>query len=52
MRYSDDGDLMEVETLFKSAKRYLEDKDSRFKDPSTRAYHDGKQRHLRFMKKD
>ena len=52
MRYSDDGDLMPVENLFKSAKRFLEDKDSGFKDPSTRAYHDGKHRHLRFMKKD
>lgn len=52
MRYSDDGDLMSAENIFKSAKRYLEDKDSGIKDPSTRAYHDGKQRHLRFMKKD
>lgn len=48
MRYSDDGDLMSVENLFKSAKRYLEDKDCGIDDPSTRAYIDGKQRHKRF----
>lgn len=48
MKYSDDGDLMSPEVIFKSAKRFLEDKDSGFKDPSIRAYKDGKQRYLRF----
>lgn len=48
MRYSDDGDLMNTENIFKSAKRFLEDKDSGYDDPSTRAFRDGKQRHLRF----
>lgn len=48
MKYSDDGDLMSTENIFKSAKRYLEDKDSGIKDPSTRAYKDGKHRYLRF----
>lgn len=50
MRYSDDGDLMSTENIFKSAKRYLEDNDAPCDDPSTRAYMDGKQRHLRFEK--
>lgn len=48
MRYSDDGDLMPVENVFKSAKRFLEDADSGHKDPSTRAYKDGKARYMRF----
>ena len=48
MRYSDDGDLMPIENIFKSGKRFLEDADSGCKDPSTRAYKDGKKRYLRF----
>ena len=51
MRYSDDGDLMTTENVFKSGKRFLEDTDSGIKDPSTRAYKDGKKRYLRFKEK-
>ena len=50
MFYSDWGDIWETEKLFKSAKRWLEDKDSGVEDPSTRAYKDGKARHKRFSK--
>ena len=48
MIYSDWGDLYETEKIFKSAKRWLEDKDSGIEDASTRAYKDGKARHKRF----
>lgn len=43
MRYSDDGDLMSVDNIFKSAQRYLEDKDY-YGNPSERAYCDAKKR--------
>ena len=49
MKYSDDGDLMTQENLFKSAKRYLEDADF-YGEPWTRAWWDGKMRH-RYHKK-
>ena len=51
MVYSDNGDFMTPEHIFKSAKRWLEDMDSGIVDPSTRAYLDGKQRYTRFNKK-
>lgn len=43
MKYSDEGDLMSVENLFKSAQRYLEDQDY-YGNPSERAYFDAKKR--------
>ena len=43
MRYSDDGDLMPVDNLFKAAQRYLEDVDY-YGNPSERAYFDAKKR--------
>lgn len=43
MRYSDDGDLMPVDNIFKSAQRYLEDVDY-YGNPSERAYCDAKKR--------
>lgn len=49
MKYSDDGDLMPVENLFKSAQRYLEDVDY-YGNPSERAYCDGKKRYEYFTK--
>lgn len=43
MRYSDDGDLLTVDNVFKSAQRYLEDADF-YGNPSERAYYDAKKR--------
>lgn len=50
MIYSDYGDFLTPEQIFKEAKRDLEDEDSWMKDPSTRAYKDGKKRYARFSK--
>ena len=49
MRYSDDGDLMTQENLFKSAKRFLEDEDFAGQ-PWTRAWWDGRMRDKYFKK--
>lgn len=48
MKYSDDGDLMSSESIFKSSKRYLDDKDY-YGDPSERAYHDAMRRTEYFL---
>ena len=50
MRYSDDGQRMNQEQIFASAKDYLEDKDY-WGDPSERAYREGKMRY-KYFKKD
>ena len=50
MRYSDDGQRMNQEQLFASAKDYLEDVDY-WGDPSERAYREGKKRY-KYFKKD
>ena len=49
MRYSDDGQRMNQESLFDSAKDYLEDKDY-WGIASERAYREGKKRYL-YLKK-
>jgi hypothetical protein len=50
MRYSDDGQRMNQEQIFASAKDYLEDVDY-WGDPSERAYREGKRRY-KYFKKD
>lgn len=49
MRYSDDGQRMNQEQIFASAKDYLEDVDY-WGDPSERAYREGKARYKHFKK--
>lgn len=49
MRYSDDGQRMNQEQIFASAKDYLEDVDY-WGDPSERAYREGKKRYEYFKK--
>lgn len=51
MKYSDVGDLMSTDNIFKAAKRYLEDQDY-MGDPSERAYHSAKKRIKYFKEKD
>jgi hypothetical protein len=49
MKYSDDGQRMNQEQIFASAKDYLEDKDY-WGDASERAYKEGKMRYKYFKK--
>lgn len=49
MRYSDDGQRMNIESIFESAKDYLEDSDY-WGNPSERAYKEGKKRYNYFKK--
>lgn len=49
MKYSDDGQRMNQESIFESAKDYLEDKDY-WGNASERAYKEGKKRYHYFKK--
>lgn len=49
MRYSDDGQRMNQDSIFESAKDYLEDSDY-WGNPAERAYKEGKKRYYYFKK--